>query len=164
MNSVNQEIKVKIKWGKQLYEDVPVDLAQDVAAFKGVVYAMTRVPVEKQKIMVKGKVIKDGSEWGAYAGVKEGATLMLMGTAEGGELKAPEQPVWFQEDEQERIRKEKLTSGLDLKRQISQISFTQEESPTSFADPQFWEDVEMFDEEALEATLLARQPSDLSLN
>ena len=114
--------------------------------------------------MAKGKVIKDDSEWSAYAGVKEGATLMLMGTAEGGELKAPEKPVWFQEDEEEKMRKEYMMKGLDLKRQISQISFTQEESVADFTDPLFWEDVDMLEDEALEAKLSSISPSDMNLN
>ena len=40
--------------------------------------------------MAKGKVLKDDAAWSAYPGVKDKATLQLMGTAEGGELKAPE--------------------------------------------------------------------------
>ena len=40
--------------------------------------------------MVKGKIIKDDAEWSDYANVKEGAQLLLMGTAEGKELKGPE--------------------------------------------------------------------------
>jgi ubiquitin carboxyl-terminal hydrolase 14 len=56
------------------------------------------VPVEKQKVMAKGKIIKDENEWKDYPAVKEGVTLMLMGTAEGKELKAPEQQMKFVED------------------------------------------------------------------
>jgi len=36
--------------------------------------------------MAKGKMLKEESEWSAYPGVKDGATLMLMGTAAGKEL------------------------------------------------------------------------------
>ena len=39
--------------------------------------------------MAKGKILKEGSAWSAYPGVKDGAQLMLMGTAEGKELSAP---------------------------------------------------------------------------
>jgi hypothetical protein len=36
--------------------------------------------------MAKGKIIKDDCEWSAYPSLKNGITLMLMGTAEGNEL------------------------------------------------------------------------------
>ena len=48
--------------------------------------------------MAKVKIIKDECEWSAYPGVKDGAVLMLMGTAEGKELKTPENAVKFVED------------------------------------------------------------------
>ena len=32
--------------------------------------------------MAKGKLLNDGAEWSAYPGVKDGATLVLMGTAQ----------------------------------------------------------------------------------
>jgi len=48
--------------------------------------------------MAKGKTLKDENAWKDYPAVKDGATLMLMGTAEGNELKAPEQEMKFVED------------------------------------------------------------------
>ena len=48
--------------------------------------------------MAKGKILKDECEWKDYPAVKEGVVLMLMGTAEGKELKAPETAVKFVED------------------------------------------------------------------
>lgn len=48
--------------------------------------------------MAKGKVLKEDAEWKDYPGVKDGATLMLMGTAAGKELQAPAQPMKFVED------------------------------------------------------------------
>lgn len=48
--------------------------------------------------MAKGKIIKDGTQWSAYPAVKQGVQLMLMGTAEGKELKAPEKQIKFVED------------------------------------------------------------------
>ena len=83
-------IKVSIKWGKTLFEDVEVNLNEDIAVFKGQVYALSNVPLDKQKIMAKGKIIKEDAKWADYPAVKEGVQLMLMGTAEGNELKAPE--------------------------------------------------------------------------
>ena len=48
--------------------------------------------------MAKGKILKEDSNWSDYPGIKDGAQLMLMGTAEGDELKAPEKAIKFVED------------------------------------------------------------------
>ena len=48
--------------------------------------------------MAKGKILKEGTEWAAYTGVKDGVQLMLMGTAEGKELKNPDKNITFVED------------------------------------------------------------------
>ena len=48
--------------------------------------------------MAKGKMLKDDGAWGDYPGVKDGAVLMLMGTAAGKELKAPQKEIKFVED------------------------------------------------------------------
>jgi ubiquitin carboxyl-terminal hydrolase 14 len=91
-------IKVSIKWGKQLFDNVEVNLNEDISVFKCQVYALSNVPVDKQKVMAKGKIIKDDAKWSDYPAVKEGVQLMLMGTAEGNELKAPETTIKFVED------------------------------------------------------------------
>lgn len=82
---------------------------------------LANVLPEKQKIMIKGKVVKDGDDLTNFAGLKEGATIMMMGTAEEHMLVAPEKPVKFLEDmtpeERARALNEKqavvLTAGLD---------------------------------------------------
>lgn len=91
-------IKLQVKWGKKVFDDVDLNLEDDITTFKCQLYALTNVPIEKQKLMAKGKIVKDESEWKDYPGVKAGATLMLMGTAEGNELKAPETQMKFVED------------------------------------------------------------------
>lgn len=48
--------------------------------------------------MAKGKILKDDTDWLSYPGIKDGAVLMLMGTAEGNELKAPDKEIVFVED------------------------------------------------------------------
>jgi len=62
-------ITVSIKWGKQTFTDVNIDLNDDIQTFKGQIYALSNVPVEKQKIMAKGKVLKDEGAWVDYKGV-----------------------------------------------------------------------------------------------
>lgn len=75
-----------------------MNLQDDIMTFKCQIYALTNVPIEKQKVMAKGKILKDESAWADYPAVKEGAVLMLMGTAEGKELQAPEKQIKFVED------------------------------------------------------------------
>lgn len=60
-------------------------------------YALSNVPVDKQKIMIKGKILKDEDDLSKF-GITNGMTLMMMGTAEGQQLKAPVKPVKFIED------------------------------------------------------------------
>ena len=40
--------------------------------FKGVLYSLTDVPPQNQTIMCKGKIIKDGTDWKDYPGIKDG--------------------------------------------------------------------------------------------
>ena len=91
-------IKVSVKWNKQVFNDVELNLSEDISTFKAQVYALSNVPVEKQKLLTKGKQLKDDAQWSAYAGVKDGAQIMLMGTAAGNELKNPDKKIVFVED------------------------------------------------------------------
>ena len=91
-------ITVSVKWNKQVFDGVELNLADDIATFKGQVYALSNVPVEKQKLMAKGKILKDDTPWNSYPGVKEGAQITLMGTAAGKELKDPDKKIQFVED------------------------------------------------------------------
>lgn len=81
-----------------MFDNVELNLEDDITTFKAQLYALSDVPIDKQKVMAKGKIIKDDGAWADYPGVKEGAVLMLMGTAAGKELKAPEKEIKFVED------------------------------------------------------------------
>jgi len=72
---------VNVKWGKQTFKDVDCDSAGDVLTFKAILYGLSSVPVDKQKVMIKGKVLKDADDLTKF-GLKTGMTLMMMGTAE----------------------------------------------------------------------------------
>mmetsp|Transcript_2080 Transcript_2080/g.4791 ORF Transcript_2080/g.4791 Transcript_2080/m.4791 type:complete len:467 (+) Transcript_2080:3878-5278(+) len=108
---------VRVKWGKQLLEAVPVDLAQSVFDLKVQLFSLTNVLPEKQKLLNKGKVMQDPAPLAA-SGITDGALLMLMGTAEA--FVEPPVPTQFQEDitneEMAKIYREKeglaLPSGL----------------------------------------------------
>lgn len=53
---------VKVKWQKETFKDVQVDTDSDIIDFKAQLYALSCVPIERQKIMCAGKTLKD-DEW-----------------------------------------------------------------------------------------------------
>ncbi|KVI05878.1 Peptidase C19, ubiquitin carboxyl-terminal hydrolase 2 [Cynara cardunculus var. scolymus] len=79
---------VSVKWQKELYPAVEIDTTQPPYVFKCQLYDLTGVPPERQKIVMKGGLLKDDSDW-SKLGVKEGQKLMMMGTADEI-VKAPE--------------------------------------------------------------------------
>ena len=105
---------MNVKWGKQVLSNVECDTGQDVLTFRTILYTLSNVPVDKQKIMVKGKVLKDEDDLSKVAGLKEGATIMMMGTAEEKGLKEPEKPIKFLED----MTAEEKAAALHEKAQI----------------------------------------------
>ncbi|KAK2996569.1 LOW QUALITY PROTEIN: hypothetical protein RJ639_024812, partial [Escallonia herrerae] len=87
---------VSVKWQKEVYSSVEIDTSQPPYVFKCQLYDLTGVPPERQKIMVKGGLLKDDADWSTL-GVKEGQKLMMMGTADEI-MKAPEKAPVFVED------------------------------------------------------------------
>ena len=79
-------MKVQVKWQKDTY-DVEIDKSQPPLIFKQQLFSLTGVPADRQKIMVKGGMLKDDADWSKVA-VKDGQKLMMMGTAD----KVPEAP------------------------------------------------------------------------
>lgn len=82
-------VKVKVKWsnGKTTLEGVELNKNEVPALFKAQLLTLTGVPVERQKLMYKGTVIKD-DVWPDNFEVSEGSMFMLMGSSE----KLPEAP------------------------------------------------------------------------
>ncbi|KAI3512561.1 hypothetical protein L1887_19877 [Cichorium endivia] len=87
---------VSVKWQKELYRDVEIDTTQPPYVFKCQLFDLTGVPPERQKIVTKGGLLKDDSDW-SKMGVKEGQRLMMMGTADEI-VNAPEKSPVFMED------------------------------------------------------------------
>ena len=79
-------LKVQVKWQKDTY-DVEIDKSQPPVVFKQQLFSLTGVPSDRQKIMVKGGMLKDDADWNKVA-VKDGQKLMMMGTAD----RVPEAP------------------------------------------------------------------------
>ena len=73
-------LKVQVKWQKDTY-DVEIDRSQPPLVFKQQLFSLTGVSADRQKIMVKGGMLKDDADWNKVA-VKDGQKLMMMGTAD----------------------------------------------------------------------------------
>ena len=77
--------------------DVTADLTQPGEVFKALLYSLTNVEPERQKILVKGGQLKDDADM-SKLGLKPGQTLMMMGTPSGKAIQAPKEKMKFVED------------------------------------------------------------------
>ena len=84
-------IAVNIKWGKETLKGIEVDTTSQGILFKSQIYALTSVPVTSQKIMVKGKVVKDDDELSKF-GLKDGMTIMMMAPPKEKNSRSPRSP------------------------------------------------------------------------
>ncbi|KAI9470587.1 MAG: hypothetical protein EXX96DRAFT_602870 [Benjaminiella poitrasii] len=89
------KINVTVKWSGKKF-DMELDTDESPELFKTQIYSQTGVPPERQKVLVKGGILKDDTDLNKL-GLKNGHNFMMMGTA--GELpKPPPKPVQFLED------------------------------------------------------------------
>lgn len=51
----------KVKWGKETFSDIEVDMSEEPMVFKAQLFALTGVQPDRQKVMVKGAVLKVNS-------------------------------------------------------------------------------------------------------
>jgi ubiquitin carboxyl-terminal hydrolase 14 len=51
-------LKVSVKWSGKKFDDVPLDVTKPARDFKEQLYKLTQVEPEKQKIMIKGGMLK----------------------------------------------------------------------------------------------------------
>eukprot|EP01094_Clydonella_sp_ATCC50884_P013079 TRINITY_DN2334_c0_g1_i4.p1 TRINITY_DN2334_c0_g1~~TRINITY_DN2334_c0_g1_i4.p1 ORF type:complete len:267 (+),score=77.87 TRINITY_DN2334_c0_g1_i4:53-802(+) len=90
--------KVNVKFGKEVFKDVEVDTSQPIESFLVLLYSLSSVPPEGQKVMIpRSGTLKVDAEWSKYK-LKNGATWMLVGTAEEKKIVAPTEKVIFAED------------------------------------------------------------------
>ncbi|KAI8486436.1 Ubiquitin carboxyl-terminal hydrolase 14 [Branchiostoma belcheri] len=80
--------KVKVKWQKQKFDDIDLDTDEPPEVFKAQLFALSGVQPDRQKVMLKGSTLKDEG-WETLKGLKNGVTLMMMGTADA----LPQEPV-----------------------------------------------------------------------
>ncbi|XP_058125502.1 ubiquitin carboxyl-terminal hydrolase 14 [Anopheles ziemanni] len=77
---------VNVKWGKENFKNIEVNTDEEPLLFKAQLFALTGVQPERQKVLCKGISLKD-EEWNMP--IKNGATLLLLGTKE----EVPQEPV-----------------------------------------------------------------------
>lgn len=95
-------VNIKVKWLKSVFE-VDVDPELGVPALKAILYSLTNVLPERQKVTAKGSMLKDDTDLVKL--LKEGMTVMLVGSAEV--IAAPKETSAFVEDmtEDEKVAK-----------------------------------------------------------
>ena len=52
-------IQVHVKHNKTLYKDISINLSQPSQVFKAQLFTLTGVPVDRQKVIIKGKPLAD---------------------------------------------------------------------------------------------------------
>ncbi|TPX42103.1 hypothetical protein SeMB42_g01201 [Synchytrium endobioticum] len=90
-------VRVSVKWSGKKFDNVELDTSQPGVVFKTQLFSLTGVEPDRQKIMVKGGMLKDDTDL-CKLDIKEGHTFMMMGTAGEQAIKAPEKPIQFVED------------------------------------------------------------------
>lgn len=101
--------KLNVKWGKELFNDVEVNLSDPPLVFKAQLFALSGVQPERQKIMVKGQIIGDTDWSNVAANIKDGITLMMMGSS-SQIPQAPVKATQFMED----LSESQLAAALDM--------------------------------------------------
>lgn len=110
--------KVKVKWGKENYPDVEVNTDEDPLVFKAQLFALTGVQPERQKVMLKGTTLKD-SDWGNIK-LKDGVTILMMGSKEEDVPKEPVEKPLFVED----MNESELASVLEMPAGLTNLGNT----------------------------------------
>eukprot|EP00927_Polykrikos_kofoidii_P036723 TRINITY_DN3099_c0_g1_i1.p1 TRINITY_DN3099_c0_g1~~TRINITY_DN3099_c0_g1_i1.p1 ORF type:complete len:534 (+),score=130.89 TRINITY_DN3099_c0_g1_i1:91-1692(+) len=90
---------IKVKWNKEEF-DVQIEPGSSVEMFKTQMWTLTNVPVDRQKFLgFPGGMLKDTDDLAEKVRkLKSTQKVTMMGTAEGRELKPPEETVVFEED------------------------------------------------------------------
>jgi ubiquitin carboxyl-terminal hydrolase 14 len=93
---MQSSIPITVKWKKEVFENVSVDLSAPVAELKVQLFSLTGVAPEKQKLILGGKNLKDDQSLES-SGAKHGSVLQMMGNAAETWVK-PDIKVTFVED------------------------------------------------------------------
>jgi len=108
-------MSVNVKWGKEVFTDVEVDLNESVDMFRAQLYCLSNVSVDTMKINVKGTLLKDGDDLAKVFAAKKIAPgskfIQLLGAAETNKLVEPEKKVEFLEDMTPAQRRQAMMAG-----------------------------------------------------
>ncbi|KAI9209280.1 uncharacterized protein BJ171DRAFT_576853 [Polychytrium aggregatum] len=89
-------LQVTVKWSGKKFDAIELDTDQPGLVFKTQLFSLTGVAPDRQKIMIKGGIVKDDTDFNKL-GLKDGHSFMMMGTV--GELpKVPTTATVFLED------------------------------------------------------------------
>jgi len=104
-------VPIVIKWAGKKY-DVEVDVSQPAGVFKQKLYELTGVPNDRQKVLIKGGMLKDDTDLSTLK-LKPKQVVMMMGTV-GEVIKEPVKKTLFEEDmtEEQLAEAYKVPSGL----------------------------------------------------
>lgn len=113
-------IKVRVKWsnGKTTLEGVELDKSAGPSTFKAQLMSLTGVPVDRQRLMYKGSVIKDDA-WPTGVQIEDGSMFMLMGSGEKL-MEIPKEKPKFLED----MNENELAVALDLPTGLTNLGNT----------------------------------------
>ena len=98
MASLASEITVKLKWGTKKWKEFTFNPSGDVATLKAQLFALTNVPVDRQKIMCKGAwkgMLKDDTDLSTCKFKPNKSQLVLVGSADT--LKTVEKTVFLED-------------------------------------------------------------------
>ncbi|GFO19413.1 ubiquitin carboxyl-terminal hydrolase 14 [Plakobranchus ocellatus] len=111
--------QVNVKWGKEKFTDVECNTEEPPELFKAQLFALSGVQPSRQKVMATGAILKD-DDWGPIKNkLKDGITLLMMGTADALPSEPSEKPV-FVED----MSEQQLASALDVPAGLTNLGNT----------------------------------------
>lgn len=150
--------KVKVKWmnGKTELENIDLNLEEPPAIFKAQLFTLTGVPVERQRLMCSGLMIKD-DVWPDKIKITESTTFMLMGSSEKLP-EAPEEKPKFVED----MTENELAVALELPAGLTNLGNTCYMSATVQClktVPEFREALKNFDVKLSLLATLSNEPN-----
>jgi ubiquitin carboxyl-terminal hydrolase 14 len=156
------QYKVKVRWsnGKKEFDNLDLNLSEPPNVFKAQLYTLTGVPIDRQRLMCSGLMIKD-DVWPDKLKIDEATTFMLMGSAE----KLPEAPAEkpkFVED----LSENELAAAMDLPAGLTNLGNTCYMSATIQClkvVPEFREALKKFDANLSIMSTLTNQPDNESV-
>ncbi|CAD8118826.1 unnamed protein product [Paramecium sonneborni] len=100
MAQIEEEHKIihlEIKYTSEIHKDVPIDLNGTVLKFQETLHEILKVPIEKQKIMIKGSLLKKDQDL-SKLNLKNGQQIMVMGARDEHLINLNQKKKLFEDD------------------------------------------------------------------